>query len=301
MADAQPSQQLEARMEALAEPENDIRVLTFEAVQRLAQEFELSPRIVHRQALQKRILPRRYLRNFGTLGWEGQLALLEGTVAVIGLGGLGGNVVEGLARAGIGCLVVVDGDVFVDHNLNRQLLSEEARLGQSKTEAAQARVAAINSAVEVIAYPEMAGAERLREILREVDVVVDALDRLPTRLSLQDVASEVGIPLVHGAIAGWTGQVMTVFPGDTGLRALYGEEVPEQGAEVELGCPAAMPMMVAAWQVQEVVKLLTGQGKLLRHQLLFIDAEMATVELLKVGGESPMGVSGCNGFLTPNS
>jgi len=283
MADAQLLYQLGVQMEALAEPEDDIRVLTFEAVRRLAQEFGLSPRDVHRRALQRWILPRRYLRNFGTLGWKGQLALLEGTVAVIGLGGLGGHVVEGLARAGIGRLVVVDGDVFVDHNLNRQFLSEEAWLGRSKVEAAQARVAAINSAVEVIPYPEMAGAERLREILRRVDVVVDALDRLPSRLILQDVASEVEIPLVHGAIAGWTGQVMTVLPGDRGLRALYGEEVPEQGAEVELGCPAATPMMVAAWQVQEVVKLLTGQGRLLRHQLLFMDAEMGTVELLKVG------------------
>jgi len=287
MTDAQSLQQLEARMEALAEPEGDMRVLTFEAVQGLAREFGISPRTVHRQALQRRILPRRYLRNFGTLGWEGQLALLEGTVAVIGLGGLGGNVVEGLARAGIGCLVVVDGDVFVDHNLNRQLLSEEVRLGGSKVEAAQARVAAINCAVEVVAFPDMAGAERLPGILTGVDVVVDALDRLPSRLTLQDAASKAGIPLVHGAIAGWTGQVMTVLPGDLGLRALYGEEVPAQGAEVELGCPAATPMMVAAWQVQEVVKLLTGQGKILRHRLLFMDAEMGTVDFLKVGGESP--------------
>ena len=274
-------------MEVLAETEGDIRVLTFEAVQALAQGFDLSPRSIHRQALRRRILPRRYLRNFGTLGWQGQLALLESTVAVIGLGGLGGNVVEGLARAGVGCLVLVDGDVFADHNLNRQPLSEEARLGRPKTEAAQARVAAINSAVEVIAYLEKASAERMRDILRGVAVVVDALDRLPDRLALQDAASEVGIPMVHGAIAGWMGQVMTILPGDTGLRGLYGEELPDQGAEVELGCPTATPMMVAAWQVQEVVKLLTGQGRLLRHRLLFMDAEMATVDLLTIGGISP--------------
>lgn len=284
MTGAQSFEQLKARMETLADPEGDLRVLAFEAVQTLAQEFDITPRVVHRQALQASILPRRYLRNFGTLGWEGQLALLESTAAVIGLGGLGGSVVEGLARAGIGCLVLVDGDVFVDHNLNRQLLSQEALLGRSKTEAARARVAAINSAVDVIVFQEMARAERLPEILRGVDVVVDALDRLPTRLTLQDAASEAGIPLVHGAIAGWTGQVMTVLPGDPGLRALYGEEVPAQGAEVQLGCPAATPMMIAAWQVQEVVKLLTGQGKILRHQLLFLDAEMATLDLLQVGG-----------------
>jgi molybdopterin/thiamine biosynthesis adenylyltransferase len=116
-----------------------------------------------------------------------------------------------------------------------------------------------------------------------VDVVVDALDRLPTRVTLQDAASETGIQLVHGAIAGWTGLVMTVLPGDPGLRALYGEEVPAQGAEVELGCPAATPMMVAACQVQQVVKLLAGQGEILHHQLLFVDVEMVTLDLLTVG------------------
>jgi molybdopterin/thiamine biosynthesis adenylyltransferase len=283
--DPQLLHQLTSRIEALAEPEGDLLVLTFEVVRRLAGEFEVAARVVHRLALQNCILPRRYLRNFGTLGWNGQLTLLQSRVAVIGLGGLGGSVVEALTRSGIGCLVLVDGDVFVDHNLNRQILSGEAQLGRSKTEAALARVSAINSAVEVILFPEMAEAERLPEILSGVDVVVDALDRLPTRLILQDAAAEAGIPLVHGAIAGWTGQVMTVLPGDRGLRALYGEEVPAQGAEVELGCPAATPMMVAAWQVQEVIKLLTGQGSTLRHQLLFMDAEMATVDLLSVGGD----------------
>jgi molybdopterin/thiamine biosynthesis adenylyltransferase len=270
-------------MDALAELEGDVRVLSFQAVQSLWRDSGLSPRDLHREALQRHILPRRYLRNFGTLGWEGQLALLDSAVAVIGLGGLGGSVTEALARLGLGHLVLADGDVFVDHNLNRQILSAEAHLGQRKTEAAQARVAAINSAVEVDVYSEMVGVERLAEILRDVDAVVDALDRLPSRLALQDAAARVGIPMVHGAIAGWAGQVMTILPGDPGLRALYGQDVPEQGAEVELGCPAATPMMVAAWQVQEVVKLLTGQGRLLRHQLLFMDAEMGTVEFLRVG------------------
>ena len=83
--DSQLFLQLESRIDALAEPEGDLQVLTFEAVRRLTGEFGVAPRVVHRLALQKRILPRRYLRNFGTLGWKGQLALLESRVAVIGL------------------------------------------------------------------------------------------------------------------------------------------------------------------------------------------------------------------------
>jgi molybdopterin/thiamine biosynthesis adenylyltransferase len=270
-------------MDALSGSEGGLRALSFEALRELCRESGLPLGALHREALQRQILPRRYLRNFGTLGWEGQLALLNATVAVIGLGGLGGSVVEALARSGIGRLVLVDGDVFVDHNLNRQLLSSEDGLGHSKAESARTRVAAINSAVDVVVHQEMVGIERLLQILRGVDVVVDALDRLPSRLALQDAAAQVGVPMVHGAIAGWAGQVMTILPGDPGLRALYGEDVPEQGAEVEMGCPAATPMMVAAWQAQEIVKLITGQGRLLRHQLLFMDAEMGTVEFLRVG------------------
>jgi molybdopterin/thiamine biosynthesis adenylyltransferase len=129
--------------------------------------------------------------------------------------------------------------------------------------------------------------ENLRPLLADVEVVVDGLDRLPTRLMLQETAQALGIPMVHGAIAGYVGQVMTIFPGDEGLRALYSEEdVPQQGAEVQFGCPAATPMMTAAWQIQETLKILLKRGKLLRHKMLFMDAEMGVVEILKIGTES---------------
>jgi molybdopterin/thiamine biosynthesis adenylyltransferase len=188
---------------------------------------------------------------------------------------------------GIGRLVLVDGDVFQDHNLNRQLLSEEGNLGQSKAKVAAKRVQQINQATTVTAYAQYADRAGLAEMLVDVDVVVDALDRLPTRMVVQDAAARAGIPMVHGAIAGGMGQVMTVLPGDKGLKALYGDgDIPEQGAEVELGTPPASPMMVAAWQVHEVIKLVTGQGDLLRMRLLFMDAVSCDVRILELGGAS---------------
>jgi molybdopterin/thiamine biosynthesis adenylyltransferase len=91
--------------------------------------------------------------------------------------------------------------------------------------------------------------------------------------------------MVHGSIAGFLGQVTTIFPRDSGLRGLYGDEdqLPEQGLETELGTPAATPMVVAAWEAQEVVKVLTGQGELLRGRLLVIDMEFGTSEILELG------------------
>jgi molybdopterin/thiamine biosynthesis adenylyltransferase len=257
------------------------RVLAFEHVELLAQELGLSRREVEIAALELDVLPQRYLRNYGTLGIEGQLVLARSHVAVVGLGGLGGYVVEGLARMGVGRLSLIDGDVFFDHNLNRQLLSSEARLGKPKAHAAAERVRQINGAVDVNVYDVYASRDNLGELLAGVDVVVDALDRLPIRLTLQDVAARLDIPMVHGAIAGTMGQVMTILPGDPGLKALYGEgPVPEQGAEAELGTPAPSPMMVAAWQVHETVKLLVGKGELLRGRMLLMDALGGDVRVL---------------------
>jgi molybdopterin/thiamine biosynthesis adenylyltransferase len=261
------------------------RLLPLSAVRQLAHDWGFSVREVEIRALKARILPARYERSQGTVGWEGQVKLLESTVAIVGCGGLGGWIIEGLARMGVGHLVIIDGDTFGESNLNRQVLCTEANVGQLKTEAAQERVARVNSATEVTIHPVMADEESMREMLAGADVVVDALDTLPMRLVLQKVAQGLGIPIVHGAIGGYIGQVMTIFPGDEGLYALYGRGVvPERGIEAQLGNPAATPMMVAAWQVQEVIKILLGVGEILRHRLLFMDAESGMAEILEVKG-----------------
>lgn len=276
-------QGLEQAVQEFVEQVQDVSVLALDKVDALSKQFDLSRRETEIALLEMGVLPRRYLRNYGTLGIEGQLALLRSSVAVIGLGGLGGYVVEGLARMGLGRLTLVDGDVFNDHNLNRQLLSSEENLGQTKAWVACERVRRINRAIETSHHLRYATRENLPDLLSGVDLVVDALDRLPTRLMLQEVANQLSLPMVHGAIAGGMGQVMTILPGDVGLRALYGDgPIPEHGAEAELGTPAASPMMVAAWQVHEVVKVLTGKGSLLRGRMLLMDASVGDVRILDV-------------------
>lgn len=268
----------------LAQEDDGISVVPLHLVQETAAHFQLSRRQVELIAVENRLLPWRHSRNLGTVGWEGLARLMRSTVAVVGLGGLGGYVVEGLARMGTGLLILIDGDVFAEHNLNRQLLSHETNIDKSKAEAARDRVLAINSAVNVTIYEEFAAEETLPGLLRGADLLVDCTDRLPIRLVLQDIARKMNLPMVHGAIAGYVGQVMTILPGDGGLRALYGDnDVPERGIEVELGNPAATPMMVAAWEVQEAIKLILGQGQLLRNRMLFMDAESGTVEILQIG------------------
>ena len=275
---------LRASIEERAVPSGDLRLLLLADEQALARQHHLSLRAVELAALEARVLPARYQRNLGTIGWDGQRRLLASTVAVVGAGGLGGYVVEGLARAGVGGLIVVDGDVFEEHNLNRQLLCTEALLGRSKAEVAAERVRQVNGAVEVRPIVAMLSADNAPQLLAGADLVVDALDTLPARFVLARAAREAGIPLVHGAIAGFVAQVTTIFPDDEGLALIYGRgKLPEKGIEVIYGNPAGTPMLCAAWQVQEAIKVLVGLGEPLRRRLLTIDCEFGSAESIRLG------------------
>lgn len=281
--------QLGERLRAVAAEREDAQgerywVTSSAMVQEIADEMALPRREVEIAALRSRVLPERYARNLGSVGWEGQMALLQSTVGIVGVGGLGGWIVEGLARMGIGRMILIDDDVFEENNLNRQAFCREANVGQPKVVAARQRVAEVNGTVEVETHQvRVTTPAMMVELLRGADVLVDALDALPTRLALQRAAQQLAVPLVHGAIAGYVGQVMTIFPEDRGLTALYGEgPVPERGIEVQWGNPAATPMMVAAWQIQEVVKLLAGRGEPLRHRMLFMDSEITAINILEI-------------------
>ena len=226
-------------------------------------------------------IPERYRRNIGTIGIDGQKRLLEARVAVVGAGGLGGTIIELLARQGVGFLRIIDGDSFEPVNLNRQLLATERTMGMNKAVSAAARVAEINSEVETHAVPAMFNEDNAKELLSDMNVVVDALDTINCRLLLCRMAQKLKIPLVHAAIAGFTGQVGTILPTGPGLEKLY--KTTSKGIEMVLGNPAATPALAAAIQAQEVVKLLTGMGETLSHKLLYFDTELNIYELLHFG------------------
>ncbi|HXY55399.1 MAG TPA: HesA/MoeB/ThiF family protein [Nitrospirota bacterium] len=231
--------------------------------------------------LDKGEIPERYRRNIGTIGIDGQKRLLEARVAVVGAGGLGGTIIELLARQGVGFLRIIDGDSFELVNLNRQLLATERTMGVNKAVSAAARVAEINSEVETDAVPAMFNEDNATELLSEMNVIVDALDTINCRLLLCRMAQKLKIPLVHAAIAGFTGQVGTILPTGPGLEKLY--KTTSKGIETVLGNPAATPALAAAIQAQEVVKLLTGMGETLSHKLLYFDTELNIYELLNLG------------------
>ena len=236
-----------------------------------AQRFDVSLPRVEEAALSLGLLPARYQRNRQAIPVGQQLALFRSRVAVIGCGGLGGYVIEELARLGVGTIVAIDPDVFEEHNLNRQILSTPSTLGRAKVEAAVARVADINPAVTVIPFRVHYAPENGADLLRDTDVVVDALDSIPTRLDLAETCADLGIPLVHGAIGGWYGQVTTQFPGDDTIQKLYSRWVEGKGVEQQLGNPSFTPALVASIETAEVCKIILGEGAPLRNRKLSIN------------------------------
>jgi molybdopterin/thiamine biosynthesis adenylyltransferase len=250
----QNEEQLSHILAQLIESTGEVEI----AIEKLAVDQGIPKRVAEALACGLDFFPKRYEANAGTLGSNGQKRLLQSKVLVAGLGGLGGHVVEQLVRCGVGELVGVDADTFDETNLNRQLYSDINSIGLSKTEAARKRIAKINDAVEF--YPLTRELEDLEGNTYDgVDLIFDCLDGIPSRLHLQEMGERYSIPLVHGAIGGWFGQVAIVWPGSKLLSNVYGTK--REGIEKTLGNPPFTPAFVATLMVSEGVKLLLGKKK----------------------------------------
>lgn len=249
----------------------DGELLSWEGQLSAMEKFGCSCAVVEEAALSSGLLPARYQRNRQTITTADQLRLFRSRVAVVGCGGLGGYVIEQLARLGVGGVVAVDPDFFEEHNLNRQLLSSLDGLGRSKVAAAVARVGTINPAVTVTPHEKAFSAANGAGLFAGVDLVVDALDSIPVRLELAAVCAGMNLPLVHGAIGGWYGHVTTQFPGDSSVETIYRNWVAGKGVEQQLGNPAFTPAVVASLQVAEACKVLLGKTHLLRGRMLSVD------------------------------
>jgi molybdopterin-synthase adenylyltransferase len=239
--------------------------------QKAARLFDMPFPDVEEAILKLQLLPARYARNRNTLTCEQQLTLFQSSVAVIGCGGLGCYIVEELARIGVGRITVVDPDVFAEHNLNRQLYSTLNNLGQAKVECAVKRVQEVNPAVTVTPVKRALSRDNGPELLGKCRVVADALDSITRRLDLAHACRICGIPLVHGSVGGWYGQVVTEYPGDGTLDRIYARCNNEKGIEKDLGNLAFVVPAVASLEVAEVVKILLGEEAALRRKMLSIN------------------------------
>jgi sulfur-carrier protein adenylyltransferase/sulfurtransferase len=229
----------------------------------------------------------RYQRHLllPEVGEEGQLKLLDSKVLLLGAGGLGSPAALYLAAAGVGTLGVIDMDVVDESNLQRQILHNMDRVGERKVDSAKKTLTALNPDVNVVTYDVRLGADNVLEIIEGYDVIVDGTDNFPTRYLVNDASLLKRIPVVHGSIFRFEGQV-TVFDPYNGpcYRCLIPEPPPAELAPscAEAGVLGVLPGIVGSIQAIETIKILLGLGDPLVGRLLSYDALEESFRTFKV-------------------
>jgi molybdopterin/thiamine biosynthesis adenylyltransferase/rhodanese-related sulfurtransferase len=219
----------------------------------------------------------RYSRHLimPEVGMEGQLKLKRARVLAIGTGGLGAPLGLYLAAAGVGHLGLVDFDVVDSSNLQRQVTFTTADVGKPKSEAAKARLSALNPAIDIVSYETRLTSDNALELFRNYDIIVDGTDNFPTRFLVNDACVLLGKPNVYGSIFRFEGQA-TVFgyPGGPCYRCLYPEPPPPGLVPscAEGGVLGVLPGIVGSIQAMETIKLILGTGEPLVGRLLLFDA-----------------------------
>jgi len=202
-------------------------------------------------------------------GEEGQRRLKRAKVLVAGVGGLGSPLCVYLAVAGVGKIRLVDHGSVELSNLNRQILHWNADVDRSKVVSALEKLKQLNPDVEIEAIEETITEANVSQLVADSDLIVDAMDNLPTRYLLNKAAVDKAIPFFHGAVYGFEGRAMTIIPGETAcLRCVYrGAVIPQEKFPV-IG---VAPAVIACIQATEVIKYIVGIGELLTDRLLVYD------------------------------
>jgi sulfur-carrier protein adenylyltransferase/sulfurtransferase len=230
----------------------------------------------------------RYSRHLliPEVGEDGQQRLLDGRVLLVGAGGLGSPAALYLAAAGVGTLGIIDADVVDESNLQRQIIHATDRLGEPKVLSAKRTIEALNPDVRVRPYEERLTSDNVDRILGEGwDVIVDGADNFPTRYLLNDASVWKGIPVVHGSIFRFEGQV-TVFSPGAGpcYRCLFPQPPPPELAPscAEGGVLGVLPGIIGSLQANEALKLILDRGDTLAGRLLLFDALGTTLDEVTV-------------------
>jgi sulfur-carrier protein adenylyltransferase/sulfurtransferase len=240
----------------------------------------------------------RYSRHLliPEVGEAGQQRLLASRVLLIGAGGLGSPASLYLAAAGVGTIGIIDADVVDDSNLQRQIVHSTERLGEPKVLSAKRTIEALNPDVDVKTYEERLTSENVERILGDGwDVIIDGADNFPTRYLVNDASVWHGIPVVHGSIYRFEGQV-TVFTPHAGpcYRCLFPMPPPPELAPscAEGGVLGVLPGVIGSLQASEALKILLGIGETLQGRLLLVDALATTFDEVSVARDPTCPVCG---------
>ncbi len=216
---------------------------------------------------------------------EGQNKLLDATVLIVGMGGLGSPVALYLAAAGVGKLIISDHDEVDLSNLQRQIVHRTDAIGSPKVQSAAATLASINPTTDIQSIDHKFDKQELSEILKGVDLVLDATDNFETRYFINDACWQAGVPLVSGAAIRWEGQIAVFDSRDAAspcYRCLYLEGDDAALNCAENGVVSPLVGIIGTLQAMEAIKLLTGVGDSLAGYVLHYDAKRADWRKLKL-------------------
>ncbi len=220
-------------------------------------------------------------RNFSALSTQDQEKLLKSAVLVIGCGGLGGYVLEILARIGVGRLIFADGDRFEQTNLNRQILATTENLGKNKAKVAKHRIEKIAPYCKPMALEYFIGPSDISKYARSVELIVDAVDGVETKVQLIKQCQGAMIPVVTGAVAGFEGFVSSVLPsGKSPIDFFCGRN--GEGAENLLGTPAPTVSMIGTLQAYEAISYICWGRFYLENKVCYISLRNFSFDILKL-------------------
>lgn len=213
------------------------------------------------------------------VGGKGQARLLDATVLLLGAGGLGSPAAYYLAAAGVGHLVIADGDRVERSNLQRQILHTTDRIGQTKAASAARAILELNPEVEVTTFPSQVTSDNIKELIQKVDLVIDGSDTFETRYLLNEACFHAGKTLVSAAVLGFEGQLTTfrhgLYPSSPCYQCLYPSRAPRNLSATPTcataGVLGALTGITGSWQAAEAVKELLGIGHTLDGSLLLIN------------------------------
>lgn len=219
----------------------------------------------------------RYLRNKKSITESQQDMLSKCHVVVLGCGGLGGSIAESLARIGIGKLTLVDDDVFVVSNLNRQRFSTNMTIGRAKVEVAKEKLLEINDQVEVVSRKAFIDASNIHELTEGCDLVIDALDNFETRMIIEN--AELNVLIISAAVGGFSGWLTISKPGYKNIKHLCSHV--NKGVEQTLGNLSFTVNILAELEVSLAVRALLGEDVSL-HGFYFVDLKTLEIEKIEI-------------------
>jgi len=245
----------------------------------------------------------RYSRNIilQEIGIEGQERICNGSVLVIGAGGLGSPALLYLAAAGVGRIGIVDFDKVDLTNLQRQIIHFTPDVGKSKVLSAKEKIVALNPEVKVETYDVLLSSENIREIVKNYDFVIDGTDNFRSKFLINDACYFEGKPLSHGGILRFFGQTMTIIPGKSACyRCVFNSPPPKDAVPTcsQAGILGSVAGILGTIQATEALKYLTGAGDLLVNTLLTFDAKTFNFRKINLKKQDGCRLCGINPEIT---